>query len=401
MQKKLLLLIPLFIGILAHGQSITLDPAQANENTIIKKDGIGLSHQSVDGAIKIGTKVADGDAMIQTHTNNDLSFGTFNSPPQMTLNKSGNLGIGTKTPEDRLDLRSNSGLRASIVTLSAEYAGLRFKNDLGHYFMGVNTYSNRFVVFDNNTLAERFTIDSQGFIGINKRFPTMKLHVNGDALLSENRDINEQVLIGSTYLNGQAKLHIANSYFPYALYIDGSASGSGKAMRVEGGMEVQGLSVFNGDMAISGNLYVEGNLSKSAGTFKIDHPVDPENKILYHSFVESPDMMNIYNGNIRTDDAGDATVLLPDYFKALNMDFRYQLTVIGEFSQAIVAEEITDNQFKIKTDKPNVKVSWLVTGVRNDAYARKFRTPIEVNKEPGQRGTYLNPEAFEIKIATK
>jgi hypothetical protein len=62
-------------------QSITIDPSQVDENTIIKKDGIGLSHQSVDDAIKIGTKVADGDAIIQTHTDHNLSFGTFNSSP--------------------------------------------------------------------------------------------------------------------------------------------------------------------------------------------------------------------------------------------------------------------------------------------------------------------------------
>ena len=42
-------------------------------------------------------------------------------------------------------------------------------------------------------------------------------------------------------------------------------------------------------------------LSKSIGTFKIDHPLDPANKYLSHSFVELPDMMNIYNGNVMTD----------------------------------------------------------------------------------------------------
>jgi hypothetical protein len=48
---------------------------------------------------------------------------------------------------------------------------------------------------------------------------------------------------------------------------------------------------------------VDGNLSKAAGSFKIDHPLEPANKYLYHSFVESPDMMNVYNGNVTTDGA--------------------------------------------------------------------------------------------------
>src|SRR5579863_5210078 len=47
----------------------------------------------------------------------------------------------------------------------------------------------------------------------------------------------------------------------------------------------------------NGNVDVDGNLSKAGGSFKIDHPLDPSNKYLYHSFVESPDMKNIYDGN--------------------------------------------------------------------------------------------------------
>lgn len=77
-------------------------------------------------------------------------------------------------------------------------------------------------------------------------------------------------------------------------------------------------------------------------------------------------MLNIYNGNITTDANGDATVVLPAYFEALNRDFRYQLTVIGQFAQAIVQDEIQANHFTIKTDKPGVKVSWQVTGIRQD-----------------------------------
>lgn len=140
----------------------------------------------------------------------------------------------------------------------------------------------------------------------------------------------------------------------------------------------------------SGNVQVTGSIAKGSGTFKIDHPLDPENKYLNHSFVESPDMMNIYNGNIVTDTSGNATVMLPDYFEALNMDFRYQLTVIGTFAQAIVAEEITNNSFTIKTDQPNVKVSWQVTGVRHDKYAEAHRVVPEVEKEPEFKGRYLH-----------
>jgi hypothetical protein len=145
-------------------------------------------------------------------------------------------------------------------------------------------------------------------------------------------------------------------------------------------------------VASSGNVDVLGTLSKGGGSFKIDHPLDPANKYLYHSFVESPDMKNMYDGNITTDDAGLATVTLPDWFETLNRDFRYQLTVIGQFAQAIVASEISGNQFGIRTDKPNVKVSWQVTGTRQDAFANAHRIQVEVEKAPADRGHYLYPE---------
>ena len=149
----------------------------------------------------------------------------------------------------------------------------------------------------------------------------------------------------------------------------------------------------------SGNVNVVGTLAKSAGSFKIDHPLDPENKYLSHSFVESPDMMNVYNGNIVTDGEGFATVELPEWFEALNREFRYQLTVIADsnqtaFVQAMVAQEIENNQFRIRTSAPNAKVSWQVTGIRHDPYAETHRIPVEEMKPAKLRGLYRHPELY-------
>jgi hypothetical protein len=146
--------------------------------------------------------------------------------------------------------------------------------------------------------------------------------------------------------------------------------------------------LFNGDVQVTGTL------SKGAGTFKIDHPQDPANKYLIHSFVESPDMMNVYNGNVVTDVNGKAVVDLPGYFEAENKDFKYQLTVIGQFAQAIIGDEIKNNQFTILTDKPNVKVSWQVTGVRNDKFAQQHPIVAEVEKTGSEKGKYLYPELY-------
>jgi hypothetical protein len=146
----------------------------------------------------------------------------------------------------------------------------------------------------------------------------------------------------------------------------------------------------------NGNLSVSGSLAKAGGSFKIDHPLDPKNKILYHSFVESPDMMNVYNGNVTTDASGYATITMPDYFEALNRDFRYQLTVLdtSTFALVRVSRELSDNSFEIASNMPNIKVSWQITGIRHDAWAEKNRIPNSVDKVGSEKGKYLHPEAF-------
>ena len=144
-----------------------------------------------------------------------------------------------------------------------------------------------------------------------------------------------------------------------------------------------------------GNVFVNGTLTKNSGSFRIDHPLDPANKYLSHSFVESPDMMNIYNGIAMLDTEGETWVNLPDYFEALNNDFRYQLTAIGVPEPNLyIAKEISGNIFKIGGGKAGSKVSWQVTGVRHDAYADAHRIKVEEEKPAQERGHYLHPELF-------
>ena len=145
---------------------------------------------------------------------------------------------------------------------------------------------------------------------------------------------------------------------------------------------------FNGDLFVSGQIFA------GVKDFKIDHPLDPANKYLVHASVESSEMMNIYTGNITTDGQGQATVQLPEWFEILNTDFRYQLTVIGQFAQAIIGRKIENNRFEIRTSAPNVEVSWQVTGVRQDAFAKAHPLVVEKEKEARLRGFYIHPELY-------
>jgi hypothetical protein len=143
-----------------------------------------------------------------------------------------------------------------------------------------------------------------------------------------------------------------------------------------------------------GRVKVTTSLEAASKNFKIDHPLDPANKYLVHASIESSDNKNLYDGVVTTDETGTAVVTLPGYFEALNQDFCYQLTVIGQFAQAIVSSEIADNQFTIRTDKPNVKVSWQVTGIRHDAYMVAHPMVVEQDKPEDERGTYTHPEDY-------
>ena len=147
--------------------------------------------------------------------------------------------------------------------------------------------------------------------------------------------------------------------------------------------------------SFDGNVEVTGMLSKAGGSFKIDHPLDPENKYLSHSFVESPDMKNIYDGLAQLDNNGEAVVEMPDWFAALNGDFRYLLTAVGAPMPGLyIAEEIANNRFKISGGMARMRVSWQVTGIRRDAWANQNRIRVEEAKSEKERGHYLHPEAF-------
>ena len=174
------------------------------------------------------------------------------------------------------------------------------------------------------------------------------------------------------------------------------AQGGGLDIIGTGGDGIYVLNATNFAGNFQGNVNVSGTLSKGMGTFKIDHPVDPENKFLYHSFVESPDMMNIYNGLISFDQNGEAIVTLPDYFEALNQQFRYQLTPIGGFAPLYIKKEIEGNKFIIAGGAEDMKVSWHVTGIRHDPLAKRNRVKVEVEKSSEEKGLYLHPEAYQM-----
>jgi hypothetical protein len=172
-----------------------------------------------------------------------------------------------------------------------------------------------------------------------------------------------------------------------------------------------GESSYDYAAVLNGKVKITGNVEKSGGSFKTDHPLDPANKYLCHSFVESPDMKNVYDGIVVLDRKGKAEIELPDWFGALNKDFRYQLTAIGAPGPNLyIAEEISEattsnygskssnknnnSRFKIAGGTSGMKVSWQVTGIRKDPWANANRIEVEDDKPDKERGYYLHPDLY-------
>lgn len=238
-----------------------------------------------------------------------------------------------------------------------------------------------------------------------------KLYVHGNTHLGGTVNID-----GTVALDGASNLyvgHINAGTGGLGLFAPGSRIDlSAPIVSVNGTFYTNGVGPFTPGGAIgiaapgaridlsAPIVSVNGTLSKSAGSFLIDHPLDPLNKYLQHSFVESPEMRNVYYGQATTYD-GDVTITLPDWWMALNgsdkREFNYQFTPIGKWCELFVKDEIATNQFTVASTNADCRFSWTVSGVRHDAYAEKHRIEVEGEKGIGniyKKGTYFHPEDF-------
>ena len=148
------------------------------------------------------------------------------------------------------------------------------------------------------------------------------------------------------------------------------------------------------------NIWLVGTVWKSAGSFTIDHPLKPKTHFLCHSFVESPEMLNIYRGNVMLK-KGRAKVTMPDWFVALNGDnpddFSYQLTSIGGKNDLWVEDEMKKGELVIAGEN-DLKVGFIITAVRHDPYAEENRIQVEVEKKSvGKEGQYMYPQHYTPK----
>lgn len=314
-------------------------------------------------------------------------------------------------------LNSNTIGTINLMTAggTGEYIDLSTFNGTGVYVVGVNSPTTPTVggdVFAFNGVVRTAT-------------PSGTL-VNGGVLLGNQSGRGHGVLVTHSGISGRnAEFNITNAANTDAA-IFSLHSGQGSAILAQNQNNVITGTVRVGNFAYTGTditdhigvsgysapaagwgigvfgqgnwygVYAQGNLGATGTkTFIIDHPADPENKMLKHFSVESNEVLNLYRGVVTLNANGQAVVELPDYFDMINTNFSYQLTAIGTPQQPYVLSEIAGNSFGV-AGAPNTKVSWTVYADRNDLYLQQNpQEGIDVVQKTGERqGKYISPELY-------
>jgi hypothetical protein len=340
-------------------------------------------------------------------------LGTTDGQPLVIQPGGAYTGVGTSAPQAPLNVVGTTWFQGDSTPLSAsagQGVAVGFSGSQGYIFG-----------FDYDAFTPRNLLlqNPGGNVGIGTLSPTAgRLHVDGGSTTAMYATSTNG--IGSYAVSGTNAAVYGYSTSDYGVdgrsfnsigvygqsYSSGGMWGQGPYIGVQGnstGTDVNRQAI-RGDNSGSatgyaglfyGNTWVAGTFYKNAGAFRIDHPLDPANKYLNHSFVESPDMKNIYDGVATLDVTGAAVVELPAWFEALNQDFRYQLTAMGAPGPNLyIAQEIKDNRFAIAGGAPGMKVSWQVTGIRHDPYAEANRIPVEQDKAADERGMYIYPQGY-------
>ena len=395
----------------AVGQDALYNDKTGTQNTAL---GFAAGPDAASPSLANATAIGAGATVSQS---NSLVLGqTMAGSPGKAF---ANVGIGTATPRSILETSvyapasTNGGLGPTItLTNSAGGGNTSTSLDFNSYApatTGTYNPAARILVTDAGSFSDNFLFQSNIPGKANNALQTnMEIYsAGGMAVWGSNASSTSSQPggIGITATGGSNTDFAANGgeggNFTGGIGITagsgvtvagGSGDFGGDGIDAAAGGGILGAYGYAGNF--SGDINVTGSIFAGTKDFKIDHPLDPANQYLYHSSVESSEMMNIYTGNVTTDSEGFATVHLPDWFEAVNTDFRYQLTVIGQFAQAIVNSEVTNHQFGIRTDKPNVKVSWQITGVRQDAYAKAHPLVVEQAKDTRERGHYIHPELY-------
>jgi hypothetical protein len=329
------------------------------------------------------------------------------SGKHLTVDTTGNVGVGTVYPERKIHVYENApgevsyGLKLDNPSGTAETStGIQFKVDGGGSGRGkgaivyerADTWNRGdfHVLQDSDASPDEveladavMTVRNNGNVGIGTTLPSSRFEVQRDDASGRLGFFK----ISSASNNGDV--------------IRAETSGGGNALSgsSQSGRGVVGHSASDYAGYFTGDVYVTGNINKAACSFVIDHPLDPENKILRHNCVESPEHLLIYRGKVRLDDNGEGLVEMAAYFKAVadEEEASIHLTSVGRPFLTGAEWKADFGGFTVYGD-PGREVFWEVLAERDDPVIRSIARPVEEEKGPDNKvcdkGNLLQPVAF-------
>lgn len=411
----------------AHGDGDDLVITKDQENvgvSILCENDTGTSRlflgsQTFTRSAKIQHTESSGLLTVQAES--DLRLQTGGENDRVTVDSSGNVGIGLTNPTQPLNVSGKAKIGTGaegpangdelVITKNQANTGLSILSAEGtgnsRIFFGGQTNNNvakiqhtestgdltvqaeSGLVLQTGGNSDRVTVDSSGNVGIGTSSPSDTLNVDGtakigtgasahgwgDDLFVSKVGTNVGVSILCEDATGSARLFLGSQSETRAAKIQHSESSSILTITSEGDMRFQtGGTTTNMTLDTSGDLDVVGALSKGSGSFKIDHPLKPETHHLIHSFIEGPQADNLYRGTVALV-GGTATVNLDTAgrmtegtFVALNGNV--QCFTSNEDGWTAVKGSVSGNVLTISAQDATCTdtVSWMVVGERHDQH---------------------------------
>jgi hypothetical protein len=135
---------------------------------------------------------------------------------RVTVDSSGNLGIGTSLPSAKLTV---AGGQITVTNSGAVNPAINFAGNgsgASGFQLGQNYNSQTFFVYDNAASSQRLTLDSAGNLGIGTSSPSYKLDLQGAA------GVGAQIYETSTGTNKRLRITQESAYVKYeATYSSG------------------------------------------------------------------------------------------------------------------------------------------------------------------------------------
>lgn len=359
----------------ASGNNNAVDGSAAGTGSAVFGQSIGAGGRGVNGLSNNATGFGVSASNINTSGTGLIAVGNNSTPGYLTA---GSAGAFTGSTVGVYSVSTNTSAAvgsAGVLGRDGNPGITTFAGGTGLMGLGASS-ATAVIAYNTGTTAANFGVYSEilstasaaiiGFDGIQSVYGST-LVANGTGVYGDGNAGNNSVGVwGETYNSG------TNSVGVFGRAITGGANRYG--------------GFFTNDLGSTGTK-----------PFMIDHPQDPENKYLKHFSMESPEILNMYRGNVMLDANGEGTITMPGYFTSVNnTNYSYHLTPVGANAQVWVAEEINSGVFKIKSTVPNIKVSWMVMTERNDPYLQQYpeERQVEIEKEDNAKGKYLVPELY-------